>query len=187
MNESVNIPLWLYVLLPLVAPILGFLGLIISQIYSNRRLAKSISIDFQKIEKMLEDKERNRTFVVGQMLLPRTLDAMQKAFEFTMQINRMADLLPNKGMPDSLDIDEQASNNARNKLLEIRIWYDQNCFYLPRNIRDNFLVLINLSLIPSNQRVAFWQKIQEIVVLIGQSFNDFLKEYSLVESRVMNQ
>ena len=183
MDNSISIPLWLYIALSLGAPFLGFVGVIVSSIWSNKRNREVLEVKIDALKSEFEDREKSRQFVVGHSILPKMLDSMQKIFEYTMEINAMipSDVFDSQINQNNTDDFISERDKIFEKFRQIRKWYDQNCFYIPKDIRNSFLILLNLA---QNKDLwfQFWTKLIEAIKNLENMVDLFLSKYSLIRN-----
>ena len=75
-----SIPLWLYVVLSLVTPIIGFMVVIIKINSSAKNNSKNLEIKIIQMEKNIQSQIEERKFRITQIILERSIDCMQQAY-----------------------------------------------------------------------------------------------------------
>ncbi len=183
MDNGIIIPIWLYVVLSLGTPLLGFIGVIVTGIWTSKRNRDILEVKIDALKSQEEEWENARTFTVGQSILPKMLDSMQKVFEYTIEINAMipSDVFNSQSIQNNNNDFIKERDKIFEKFRQIRKWYDQNCFYIPKDIRKSFLTMLNLAQ-DKNLWTQFWAKLKETVENLENMFDLFLLKYSLIKN-----
>ena len=76
-----SIPLWLYVVLSLVTPIIGFMVVIIKINSSAKNNSKNLEIKIIQMEKNIQSQIEERDFRIKQTILERSIECMKQAYK----------------------------------------------------------------------------------------------------------
>ena len=188
-----SIPLWLYVVLSLVTPIIGFMVVIIKINSSAKNNSKNLEIKIIQMEKNIQSQIEERDFRIKQTILERSIDCMQQAYKNLMVINASlysANPIAGLGATEYSETARPDQDKFLEQLEEVRNWYNENCFYLPKELRYNYARLILESI--EHVHVLFydaakrkdnsvWVSYMNTYELLVSKFDKFMKKYNTFE------
>ncbi len=164
-------------------------GVIISVTVANRNVKKDMRTRIAALREDIRLRREEMHLMVGRAVLPRNLEALQSCFQYTMEINRILYRGMSGGPSDSL-LSERLPQNLTTlqaKLDSLRDWYEQHCFYLPKDVRADFLQLLtyayqhidSTTADPVKESRAVWDTLTELTRGLEQKMDSFMTKYSL--------
>ncbi|MDM7998969.1 MAG: hypothetical protein QUS33_02930 [Dehalococcoidia bacterium] len=185
-----------------LGPVLAFVGVFVTVLVMHAHHRKDVqqreahhsqilSQQAALFRRELETRMAERELAVGQTILARSLEALQGAFCWVMQINSLLNEASSVAASEAKTGDEKvdAYSEMHDHLRRARVWYDQNCVYLPRDFRSSFLRLLNLghhhvtdlSSSRSSSDIYVWSSFQEALDILLKGMETFMARFSLIE------
>ena len=149
---------------------------------------EEIEIQLRALNANLKEKQKERDFELSKIILEKSLSVMQEGYKKTIELN----ILLNADAPINVDSKEHIRKFQEfiQRIEPIKNWYNENCFYLPKIIRDDFLILINLSYDHIDRKffdtkttppLNIWEKLIAVLKGIQENYQAFLDKYSILE------
>lgn len=188
-----SLPLWLFLLISFGPPIIGFGGVIFTVIYSIKINSKNLEIKVLEMRENLKSQIEERDFRITQTILDRSIDCMQQGYKNLKVIDASlysATPIAGLGATEHAEIARPDQDKFVNQLHEVRDWYNANCFYLPKELRDNYSRLILHSIkhvhelfydVNKTKDSSVWVSYMDTYRLLENKFNDFMKRYNPFE------
>lgn len=179
MDQLTTTPLWQI----LIHPAITILGIMVTSMIAIRKFK-------HEIKEVLED----RKFKISQSILERTLNNMQTAYKNLMEIKKVlysSKLIAGMGGTEREEKARLDYEKFIEQLDQIRSWYDENKFFLPRIIRDDYVRLIEggKEYVMSSfyqgkveESTEYWHTYLKLYENLEKKFDEFMKEYSVFES-----
>lgn len=182
----------------LIPPFLYVLGVILSIYAVNKRSKKEMDIRIQQIREEFLLKEKEQELSVAKIILPNCLEVLQAAFTHTMTINSLLYNVSSLFSAENVDKSKlkEMEGTFHDELRILRKWYDQNCLYLPSQIRKHFVGLLNFSHMHISEIYNYgnirqgkrdaWDKYMTVSSSIEQSISKFMERYNLID-KIINE
>lgn len=165
------------------------IGVIITVSVANRNVKKDMRTRIATLREDIRLRREEMEMAIGRAILPRNLEALQTCYQYTMEINRILYRGIGKGASDS-QLNEHLPQNLSSlqpKLDSFREWYEQHCFYLPKDVRDDFLRLLDFTYQhadtstadPLKESRAVWDTLTDLTSGLEDKMDAFMTKYSL--------
>ena len=182
----------------LIPPLVYLLGIILTIYAVNKRSKREMDVRIQQIREEFLLKQKEQDLSITKLILPNCLEVLQAVFTHTMTINSLLNEVSGLFSTENVDDSKLKVMEAKfhEELRTLRKWYDQNCLYLPSEIRKDFVGLLNISHmhiselfnsanIRAGNRSA-WDKYMTVSRSVEQGISKFMERYNLID-RIINE
>jgi len=153
--------------------------------FSDILVILAIAVAAYKFHVEMKQLKNERKFKISQSLLEKNLDAMEKAYEYLMEINKI--LHRSMVSVESAEKTKYNFETLLTKVKEVESWYHANRFRLPKDISEQYILLLqNVTLYLANliagveprNNDPIWETYRETYMILSNKFENFLSKYN---------